>query len=389
MLVQGISTQPGFVTQGLAASETDGVNLDIDEPFPVDCGQETSQQTGITARYLAASQAYCDPDAAQLPGRVLNVSELPTGLFGIAPSVTDSAARFLFQCGVSVPVLSWITADAAGDAQPFWNLYYQSQPLLSGYFSGMTIAPLVSNFPVFNSGKNPQGLIFAVNTTYWLSGMVSVSGPSSLGSVGVILWISPLNTTYGTPAPQLPVGSFSVIPNTGDYAYQVSFMIPNDTVTYQIVGLNFSNVAAVQTSVFLGNPIISTAHSVAQCRSLQAKMPKYGFNSSILSLAPNNLCVLTQADQQTCGSCALGSAFCDANAVGAACDAPAIATTAGKFAFAGMGTDGLVVDPTGVVQRASSSPDTVGMCATRSLRMETPGERLTRPQGTSTRTSTV
>ena len=350
----GYSTQPGATTPGLTPDPYSWVNFDWSQIWPVDCGPQTSQATGLTARWLAVGLGYCSPNAPQRPEQVLTPGAIAQALYGIPLSTPDSAARFMGPCGIVVSVAQFVAQDTYGGAMPEFSLYFQIPVSQPG--GGLAIAPLTSTFSVFNSGKNPRMMVFQEGTQTWFSGTVQVTAPAGSvfqPNVFITIWIGVMNLTYGYPPIRQNVGTIQVPVNAagGATPYQFSAVV-NDAGTYQVVGFDVVNATAISTTVFLSDVVVSTADTIMTCRTLSAKMPKYGAQTQTQSLAPNNLCPMTQADLRTCGECTLGQCFCDVSQCGPACVAPCLSTNYGKHSSL-VGSPGLVTAPTGSVEQTS------------------------------------
>ena len=294
----GYSTQPGATTPGLTPDPYSWVNFDLSQIWPIDCGPQTSQATGLTARWLAVGLGYCSPNAPQRPEQVLTPGAVAQALYGIPLSTPDTTARFMGPCGIVVSVAQFVAQDTYGGAMPEFLLYFQVPVSQPG--GGLAIAPLTSTFSVFNSGKNPRMMVFQEGTQTWFSGTVQVTAPAGSvfqPNVFITIWIGVINLTYGYPPIRQNVGTIQVPVNApgGATPYQFSAVV-NDAGTYQVVGFDVVNATAISTTVFLSDVVVSTADTIMTCRTLSAKMPKYGAQTQTQSLAPNNLCPMTQAD---------------------------------------------------------------------------------------------
>ena len=353
LLVQSFSSQPGATTRGVAPDYATWINFALDKAWPVDCGTQTSIATGQTARYWAQSSAYCSPDAAQKPAPQLTVAQLATALQGISASTTDATARFLAQCGVLVSTLQFVTQDIQGYATPDFELAFVV--IASQSVGGLALAPLQATFEVYNTGKNPSMLVFQPNEAYTASGWVRASAASVGTSVLVRVWIAPITYSYAAPSTKYVVGSASILAASttapDDVPYQYAFVVPDDGVTYQVLGFDVVNTSTVQSTMWFSDVVVASAATVSACRTLAAQLPKFGFETAHVSPAPNNFCPMTREDLIVCdGSCVIGQCRCDASQCGPACEATCVATATGKHGAGGFGAFGLVVDPLGVVQ---------------------------------------
>ena len=354
-LVRGYSSLPGATTRGVSPDYATGYNLDLAQIWSVDCGEEISYATLETARYLALSSAYCSPDSPQKPGAQIPQSALPTALQGIPPQTSDATARYLVQCSQAVvEPASYVVMDETGFPTPYFADSFQ--PIPSQSVLGLALTPIVSSFSLYNTGKNPAFLVLQPGVSTALSGVLSYQAPAGSPPLFVRVWVSRVSYTYDYPSSSemIVVGSVSLVANSGDYAY--SWFVTAPDTSYQSVGFDFLNATTPGSIIFVGDVVVSTASTIAQCRSAWGPNPRYGFETSLKSPAWNNLCIMTQQDLLQCdGDCTLGQCRCDAGLCGSSCSAVCVATPTGEHAGAGFGAPGLVVDPLGVVRQTSKT----------------------------------